>query len=110
MKIRDMFPSKYLSKEDLTKSRVLTIESVVMEEVESEDGKVEKPVCYWKEKDSKPLILNRTNGEVLRERCGDDSEQWIGKQIEVYVDLSIRFGNKKIGGIRVRLPSVSPRP
>ncbi len=109
MRITEAFPPRFMSKEDVTKPRVLTIELVVMEEVESEDGRVEKPVCYFSEKDSKPLILNKTNAEVLRELYGDETEEWVGKQIEVYFDPSIRFGTRKTGGIRVRKPSVSPR-
>ena len=109
MKFSQMFPSRFLSKDDVTKSRILTIESVEMEEVESEDGKAEKPICYFVEDDSKPLILNKTNAEVLRDLFGEDSENWATNPIEVYHDPSIRFGTKKTGGIRVRKPNVSPR-
>lgn len=33
---------------------------------------------------------------------GQYIEDWVGKRITLYVDLSIKFGKRKVGGIRVR--------
>ena len=102
MKMHEMFPSRFLSKDDLPVSRVFTIEETLMEEVESEEGKSDKPIIYFEE--SKPLVLNKTNAEILKELYGEDSDLWVGKKVEAYVDPSVRFGTKKIGGIRLKKP------
>jgi hypothetical protein len=108
MKVSKMFPSKYLSKDDLETPEVFTIDSVEMDDVQTEDGKTEeKPIIYFTDDGSKPLILNRTNAEYLAESFGQDSEEWGGKVIELYIDPSVSFGKKRIGGIRVRTPDTS---
>jgi hypothetical protein len=107
MKLNEMFPSRFLSKDDLVEPIVFTIDTVVMEEVQSEDGKENKPILYFYGVDEKPLILNKTNAETLEKKFGSDSKDWENKEIEVYVDPKIRFGKKVIGGIRVRIPDTS---
>lgn len=106
MKVSRMFPSKYLSKDDLPEPEVFTIDTVEMDLIQNEDGKEEKPILYFAD-DRKPLILNKTNAEILASEFGPDSDDWVGQDIELYVDPSIRFGKQKIGGIRVRVPDTS---
>jgi len=106
MKVAVMFPSKYLSKDDLEKPEIFTIDTVELDEVRTEEGKTEeKPILHFTDDESKPLILNRTNAEYLAECFGLDSDTWGGKVIELYVDPSVSFGKKRIGGIRVRIPN-----
>jgi len=108
MKISKMFPSKYLSKDDLQKPETFTIDMIEMDVVQPEEGKTEeKPIVYFTDDGSKPLILNRTNADFLAEHFGDDSEKWVGHLIELFVDPNVSFGKKKIGGIRVRTPDTS---
>ena len=104
-----MYPSKYLSKDDLEKPEIFTIDTVTMEEVQNEDGKDEKPILYFTDDGSKPLILNKTNAETLAAEFGQESDEWTGRVIELYVDPNIRFGKQRIGGIRVRTPDTSER-
>jgi len=104
MKMGQMFPSRFVTKEELAAPRTFTIHSVEMQEIEGEDGKSDKPVLLFKEKGAKPCILNKTNAEVLKDEFGPDTEDWADCAIELYVDQAIRFGGKKIGGIRVRRP------
>lgn len=102
MKLNEMFPSRFLTKDDVAVPKVFQIDSIEIEEVENEDGKESKPILYFQEKESKPLILNKTNAQTLEEEFGKDSEDWRGHSIELYVDPSIKFGSRKIGGIRLR--------
>jgi predicted phosphoribosyltransferase len=65
------------------------------------------------------VILNNTNLQLMEKATGsDDSSQWRGKQIVIYVDESVSFGGKLVGGIRVRrvpaavaeaTPAVAPK-
>lgn len=102
MKISAMFPSKYLGKEDVVRPLTVKIEQVTREEIsDGNNGKEEKNVV-WFANDMKPMILNRGNAECLGEMFGDDSDAWIGKSVELYIDPSVMFAGKRVGGLRVR--------
>lgn len=108
MKISQMFPSKYLGKEDVVKPLTVRIEQVTREEIsDGNNGKEEKNVV-WFANDMKPMILNRGNAECLGEMFGDDSDAWIGKSVELYIDPSVMFAGKRVGGLRVRAASNRP--
>jgi len=104
MKVREMFPPKYLNKDDIVEPQILTIRECRMEDIEFEENVETKPILYFEEYEDRGLVLNKTNATTLEELYGD-SEDWPGKTIEVYVDSSIRFGSKKLGGVRFRVPS-----
>lgn len=104
MKVSEMFPSKFLGKADLTRPAVGVIDYLAEEEISGDGGKESKHVIHFRGDAPKPLILNRGNADALAEYFGDDSDGWVGKRIEVYVDPSVMFGGKRIGGIRVRVP------
>lgn len=108
MKIKDMFPSKYLGKEDVSEPLTLTMRECVMEDIENESGLETKPVLYFMEYGDRGLILNKTNAVTLEDLYGD-SDSWPGKTIEIFVDSNIRFGKQKIGGVRMR-PPAQPLP
>lgn len=105
MRRHEAFPTTYLSKEDLDTPRTWTIENITMETLSFEGNDESKPVLYFAEQNSKPLVLNSTNWGILEELYGEDSEEWAGFKIELFRDNSVMFGKKKIGGIRVRKPS-----
>jgi hypothetical protein len=109
MKANDVFPSKYLKKDDAQKPLRLTVASVVIEDVSTDDGKEKRPVMHF-DGDHKPMIINRGNWTVLEEAYGDDSDDWEGKPVEVYVDPNVMFGSKRVGGLRVRIPEQARQP
>jgi hypothetical protein len=41
---------------------------------------------------------------------GDDYDEWVGKRVTLYVDPSVTFGGKIVGGIRPRLNATPPAP
>lgn len=99
------FPSKYISKEDVTTNPTYTIMTVVIDELSTEDGgKERKPVMHFNEPDAKPMILNNTNWMICEELFGRDSEDWTGKAVQLYSDPNVMYGKKKVGGVRVRSP------
>lgn len=102
MKKHDAFPSPFVSKEDVATPLRLTIASVAMEELTNGDEKETKPVMSFRENGSKKMVLNNTNWILLEESFGDESDNWIGQKIELYLDPSIMFGGKRVGGVRVR--------
>jgi hypothetical protein len=108
MKATDVFPSTFLKKEDVGKGLTLTIETVSMEDVNGDDGKEKKAVLHFADGRAKPMILNRGNWSILEEAYGVDSDDWAGHPVEVYVDPSVMFGGKRVGGVRVRTPEKKP--
>jgi hypothetical protein len=99
MRISETFRSKFLKSSDLQGRQVeAEIESVVEEEV---GNPVEiKPVVYFRGK-QRGLVLNATNGFVLQGAFGDDTSDWTGKPVVIFVE-PVMFQGKKVDGLRLR--------
>lgn len=105
MKRSEAFPSKYLSKDNISKPTVGIIASVTPETLGQGDDQETKPIVYFSSGIDKPMVCNTTNWMTIEDLYGDDSDNWVGKPIEVWVDPSVSFGGKRIGGLRFRAPS-----
>lgn len=55
-------------------------------------GEVEKPL---------PLVLNKTNGNLIAAIHGRDASKWIGKEVVLYTDKT-RLGKETVDCIRIR--------
>lgn len=104
MQLGQMFPSKSLKKEDFPFPRTCTIESVQIITFKDDDGGEDKKPSLKFVGMDKPLALNWGNAQTIADVYGAETDNWIGKQIEVFVDPSVMFQGKRIGGIRVRMP------
>jgi len=104
----EMFPGKWLKKEDVPHPTTATISRVSREEVNADNGGREmKVVMAFAEPHLKPMILNIGNATAVTELYGDDSANWVGKRVEVYTDPNVMFGGKRVGGLRLRTPSAN---
>lgn len=109
MKRSQAFPSVFLAKDDLMNGpRIVTIKEVRMELVRGDGGEEEKPVMHFEPNgtNTKPLILNNINWMTIEESYGDESDHWISKPLELFVDPAVMFGGRRVGGVRVRVPDV----
>ena len=107
MKVSKVFASRYLKVTDLKgRERKLTISGCDMEQV-GQDG-AEKPVSYFAGA-SKGFVLNRTNADTIAEAYGDDSKDWIGREVVLF-PAKTQFGGKKVDRIRVRIPDNGAEP
>lgn len=104
MKMHEMFPANFLKKEDVPQPTRAVISRVTMEEVTADGGKELKATLHF-EGELKPMILNKGNATTIAETFGDDSDDWLGKTIEIFTDAGVMFGGKRVGGLRVRVPS-----
>ena len=103
MKMSQAFPSKYLKAEDLGSNRiVVAIDRVEMEEIGDESSKEMKPIVYFQGKE-KGLVLNKTNASNIAYLHGDESDMWVGKQIELFTTL-VTFGGRQVPAIRIAPP------
>ena len=100
----EMIESKYLKKEDVGEDgTIVTIAAFERVNVAMEG---EAPEYKWTmqfEEFAKPMVLNSTNINLCEKALGsDNTDDWIGKKIIVYNEPNISFGNKLVGGIRVK--------
>jgi hypothetical protein len=102
--------SKYLKRSDVGEDgAILTIRGFKMETVKGDEGDEEKIVMHFVE-DVKPMILNKTNANLLRVVTGCvTAGEAKGKQIVVYDDPTISFGGRITGGLRIKKIPGAPR-
>jgi hypothetical protein len=100
----ELFPSRWLTQDDVRSApggRLVTvIANVTVEEISARTGGREsKPVVHFYR--HKPLVLNRGNGEFLKDCLGSVIEDWRGAKIALeVVRLDRHFGGHS-HGIRV---------
>lgn len=85
------------------KDLTLTIDHVVKENVTGNNGKKEMcMVAYFKEKDYKPMILNRTNAKSITALAGSPYiEKWQGQRITLYATTT-SLGRETVECLRIR--------
>jgi hypothetical protein len=106
----EVFPSKYLKAADLNgKPVVVTIEGAPLETLKSPEGKEQvKTVLYFRGT-KKAMPLNMTNWDAVADICGDDSDDWPNRQVELY-PAKTQMGGKTVDCIRVRMPAQRGQP
>jgi hypothetical protein len=99
----DLFPSKYLSANDVGPREIVAmVDSVELEEMSY--GKT-KAVVYFVGGRPKPLVLNATNYDTIAEITGQaDTINWHGAKIRLFT-TSVDYKGKRTLGIRVKAPS-----
>ena len=100
-----MMESKFLKKEDLDydNGNLVTITGIGQQNVGLADGEEDLKWCMSFKEFKKPMVLNSTNIQLTTKALGtDETDEWIGKRIVIYVDDNVSFGGKLVGGIRIR--------
>jgi hypothetical protein len=104
MKASEMIPSKYLKKEDIERDTLCTVKKLTTADVSmDQSGDDMKWIIHFQEF-AKGMVLNVGNIRTLEETLGEETDDWIGKKIVVYVDPNVMFSGKRVGGIRLRAP------
>lgn len=101
-KVSDMIQSKFLRKEDFDEDQVCTIADVKLEPMQ---GSNDTKWCLYFREHQKAMVLNTTTIRVLEQAFGEDSDDWRGKRVKVYVDPNVSFQGRIVGGLRLRPPS-----
>jgi len=107
-KINEMIESKYLKQSDVDIEATVTVFGVKKANVARDNDEPEYKWLIKFEEFNKPMVLNSTNIKRLARICGDDTEEWKGKQVTLYVDPDIEFAGNVVGGLRVRPLKQSP--
>lgn len=101
--------SDYLKTDTIRASGPVTFTIKDYEVAELQDEKTQtvvKKLALLVGEDQPKVLLNKENNRVLIDAYGDETDGWIGKPVEVYFDKEVKFGGKKVGGLRVRIPAV----
>lgn len=100
-----MIESKFLKKEDLDydNGNLVTISKIEQQNVALQDGEEDLKWCMSFKEFKKPMVLNSTNIQLTTKALGsDETEDWIGQKIVLYVDDNVSFAGKLVGGVRIR--------
>ena len=99
MKVSDAYPSRFLKAQDVQGRPVrATISGCTLEDL----GDSRKLALSFQGR-SKQLVVNKTNANLLASWFGDDTDQWAGREIEIYADKTSMQG-RIVDCLRVRLP------
>lgn len=99
MKLNEAFPSTYLKSDDLQgKDASVVIATAEMETV----GDERKLVLTFQGK-KKSMICNKTNASRIAFLYGDETDDWVGKEI-ILTSEFVEFQGKTVKGLRVRPP------
>jgi hypothetical protein len=101
--IGQMIESKYLKQADVDGEVAVTVMKVGRQNIAKEG---EEPEYKWLIKFNelpKPMVLNATNIKRLARACeSDDTDNWAGKKVILYVDHDVEFAGNVVGGLRIR--------
>lgn len=108
MKISQAFPSTYLKAADLQGHDVrVAIRDIKFETLGSGQDAEQKAILYFQGKD-RGLVLNKTNAQTIAHAYGDETDDWIGQEIELYTAM-VQFQSQMVEAIRVRVPRRKPQ-
>jgi hypothetical protein len=107
-KVSEIYAGSYLNAADLTplgQRRRAIVHSAVVEEIGPGARRERKIVlsltntkgAAW----SKDVVVNRTNAVQLSAELGDDINDWVGKQIEIWAE-DVMFQGKMVPGIKIK--------
>ena len=104
MKLNEAFPSNTLTAADIKGHEpTVTIKTITTETFTGRDGKKQPKLRIVFEGKEKAFICNITNAKRIEFMYGDETDDWIGKRITLFVDL-VTFGNEVTEAIRVKPP------
>jgi hypothetical protein len=114
MKMKELFPSKYLRAADLDGPRVETIDKVTHEDFKDDGVNVKKTVIHFRRNGDSaiaPVVVNKTNWKMLAAITGsDDDDDWAGHRIELRSEKVNAPGGKIVDSIRIHEVPAAPKP
>lgn len=115
-RVSEMIEKKYLQQNDIgdgygSSEQIVTIRGMAKRNIAKENEKPEERWLIAFVEHKRPMVLNNTNLQLLGRILGDEANHWIGKKVVLYVDPTIVFGGKVVGGLRFRpVPGQDPLP
>jgi hypothetical protein len=99
------YGSRFLQASDIGDKKIRSKISRVRKEdmTDRETGKKKVRFVIFFESIDKGLILNATNKNMLVDALGKQPASWIGASVGIFVDPNVTYGNKRTGGLRLRV-------
>lgn len=112
MTFDQMAPSRFLKQSDFPKPGLLTVSRFENTNVAPENEPKEMKWVVFFEECEQGMVLSVTNLQLIKAATGtNDPDEAVGKKIVVYVDPTVSFGGKIVGGLRIRAPKgAAPEP
>jgi hypothetical protein len=101
MKRNELIPSTYLAATDFPRPEVVTIKKVYQDFIGQGADRESKTLFEFAEKD-KIYITNKTALNFCFDFLADDSDAWVGKQVQVITPM-IEYQGKSKPAIRLSL-------
>lgn len=104
MKVGDYYGGNWLSHTDLGEldEAIVTIKDVTTADMEEEDGKEAKTkLAVEFEQFDKALVLNKTNATTLVGLFGDETDDWAGENVTLFI-ADVEWGGKMVSAIRIK--------
>lgn len=102
-RVDQMIESKYLKQADIPGEMVVTIQKVGKANVAREGDEPEYKWLVRFDELPKPMVLNSTNIKRLARACqSQESDDWVGKKVLLYVDPDVEFAGNVVGGLRIK--------
>lgn len=109
MHVSGLKQSKFLTRNEVGKGMLVTIEQLTQENIAKEGAPEELKWCLHFKETEKPMVLNSTNGQLIAQITkSEDTDGWPGHKVVLYDDPTVSYGGKLVGGIRVRAPRNQP--
>ena len=115
MKRSEALPSKYFRAVDITKPRVLVIDTVLHHKLTNNGVEAEKPVCFFTDPATgkrvpQGLVLAPMKWDAVEAATGfDDTNDWTGERVELFPDTTV-FQGKRVPTIGIRKPTQPDLP
>lgn len=101
MRASDLYASKYLNANDLKDGDVTTtMQEVSVTEVGGQNSEKRMKLIVQFAEIRKPMILNKTNADILSKRFGDDTDLWKNRTVTLGKCL-VMFNGKAVESIRI---------
>ena len=109
MKTSEMKSSKWLKQEDVPTPIKVTITSLRSAEVGTEDEPKQRWVLKFDGLE-KEMVLNQTNIDAIEDHLGNETDDWTDGTMVLYVDPTVSYQGKRVGGLRLRAPKAAAKP
>jgi hypothetical protein len=110
MKVSSAFPSEFLKSDDLggIDGGAMGKRAVIADLKPWEDQQGNRKISMGFVNSSKRLLLNKTNARTLAKAYGDETDEWVGKPVIIYVAM-VQYMDEMVEGLRVRVPINPPQ-
>ena len=103
VQLSEAFPSNYLKSADLQGREV----AVVIAGAEMEMLGNERKLVLTFQGKKKGMVCNKTNAGRIAHLYGEDTDEWIGREIILYSEM-VEYQGRTVDGLRVKAPKRKP--